>query len=171
MGRIDYEKLRQLEVLLDDEVINQEEYNAKVAQLCSVPINNISETTKAVSKDKKSSVTIVLAVVICALLAACLYLYAAVDKWQKEAEHFRDRIVTISKELTSYKFAVNDYYLDYAVYVIEGDNTYYHRCNCDSFPSDYTYCIYNIDKAKEIGYKECPLCFGEDAEQYVKNHF
>lgn len=171
MGRINYDKLRQLERLLDDEVINQEEYNAKVAQLCSVPISSTSKSTNVVPQGKKPLVTIILSVAICALIAGCIYLYTAMDKWQKKAEYFSDRIVTINKELTSCKDALNFYYLNDAVYTIEGDDTYYHRANCDSFPSEYTYWIYNIDRAIDDGYKECPLCFGEDAEQYVKNHF
>lgn len=168
MGRIDYDKLKQLETLLDDEVISQEEYNAKVAQLCSIPSINVPNVETAKAQEKKTSLaTILLAVITCAVLVGGFMMYSQFNTIQRDLKYYREK----TAQLSHYKSAVTDYYLDDAVCVTDTDDAYYHRLNCSSLPVEYSYWIFNVEEAIGRGYEECPNCFGEDPERYVNTHF
>ena len=67
-------------------------------------------------------------------------------------------------------YAVEDFYLDGAVLVLEDDDIYYHRYNCPTLPDNYSFWCYNNEAAEGEGYLPCPTCFGIDKEEYIKNN-
>ena len=64
-----------------------------------------------------------------------------------------------------------DDYLDEAVVVRVGDDKYYHRLNCPTFPNSYSYHFLIPLAAQSEGYSKCTKCFDVPAKQYISNNF
>lgn len=183
MSKLDYDRLKQLESLLDDGVIEQEEYDKKVLQMVQKKSNkeepdsektdssgSLHQENKEDKQNTKSNIIIV-ALIALALIASVLgYQLYTVSEELKDKDN---RIESLQSEITSlrgYRSAVKDFYLDSAVMVIEGGGRVYHRYGCPEIPNTYSYWLYNVDAARESGYRECPTCFGDSADVFCKKH-
>lgn len=134
--------------------------------------NNSSQDNRPYKK-----IAIVLGVVCVALVGIMIYMSVShnnemVKTRERIAElnEYENDLSTNNKVLYGYKQEVLDFYLNNAVLITE-DSNYYHRAECPKLGKKYTYWIYNIEAARDEGYKKCPFCFKIDKEEYVEKYF
>lgn len=176
MPKIDYDNLKRLESLLDDGVIDQSEYEEKVRQVVFSDTENTTEkqaSNMAVGSDKSK----ILLFAVIALVVLSIVLGVQLATYSTQLQEANDKYASKTQELNAeiddlrgYKTAVRDFYLDSAVLVIEGGGNVYHRYGCPEIPMVYTYWLYNVDAARDHGYRECSTCFGDSADAYCKKH-
>ena len=167
---IDYSELKKLESLLNDEVIDQEEYNKKVAQMCSVGSEESANQSSDLIKH-----FLMFAVIVAFCAAFAIFIYTSNQPQQERdyanvSQHTYDRVLNERNMLQGYKDAVRDFYLDNAVLVIEDGGNIYHRYGCPNIPEEYSYMLYNTENAKGMGYKECSTCFGMSQEDFCTKY-
>lgn len=165
MGRIDYDELQKLERLLEDEVINQDEYNAKIASICNISVNNDT------IYEGKNALPIIMGFIIAILICVSVNFGIESNNLRVENSRLQDRIHNLSLKNMDTSLALKLYYMDTAVLVVKGDNAYYHRYNCPDLGSNYDFWMYNVEAARGMGYKECPTCFSYSQDSYIDKFF
>lgn len=171
---IDYDELKKLENLLNEGLINEEDYEKKATSMLGFRGNHASEPTgNGLSGWIKRNV---IATVMIAILAVGVAVtgtllatqYSNVEALQKSLRAKNATIAGLEDtkdRLLGYKAVVDYFYLDSAVLTTENDR-YYHRYNCPTLPDQYTYWLYNVEAAEDHGYSKCPDCFKYSKEDY-----
>ena len=121
--------------------------------------------------------------IICALLAAVsigaivfavVQMNAATEKAvadeQKihEIQDKKNALLDENAELSNYKEAMTEFYLEYVAIMWVGDDVYYHRYGCPKTTEYTQFRLSTQSGAKEAGYKKCPKCFKKKPEQFMK---
>lgn len=124
----------------------------------------------------------IIAVIVIALLVGALgvlglqvgKIKSENTKLQEDLASTKQKYDSMSASYYSTKKAESvliDDYLDEAVVVRVGDNKYYHRLNCPTFPNSYSYHFLIPLAAQSEGYSKCTKCFDVPAKQYISNNF
>ena len=157
--KISVDTLKQLNSLLEKELITEKDYCAKIKSMFPSEFN--CENEKRVTS--KSLIWICVGI-IAVLALSSIFLLSSIDS--KDAE-----ITKLEEKYSSLEEMVKYAYLDTAFYIIDGDEGLYHRYGCPDTPTSgsgsYSFYVANEESARNLYHsKKCKTCFKYDTDEY-----